>query len=163
MNRIVHHLCVQSLFDVVFVYSKNPMSFLFLMDLWYSWYTSLFSNLGYCAANLSPPFLHISWNFFMATSFWYPNSSIIFGQSFLLCLGVERHIICVKSSASCLEIVGSAESFLFVEIHILICFNIFIDGSISNLLFLGCKIWTWIRFVSIGASNSAMMMNWESE
>ncbi len=69
----------------------------------------------------------------------------------------ETHNLCkvlCKSFGNC----RFCGKFLFDEIHILICFNIFIDGSISNLLFLGCKIWTWIWFVSIGASNSALMI-----
>jgi hypothetical protein len=47
---------------------------------------------------------------------------------------VENSIIVVSSSASCFEIGISAESYLFVEIHTLLSFNVFIKASICNFL-----------------------------
>ena len=50
---------------------------------------------------------------------------------------MENSIIIVSSSASCFEIDFSAESFLFVEIYILLFFNVFMKASICNFLCAG--------------------------
>ncbi len=100
-----------------------------------------------------PLFLETISNLSLSMSTWYLNCSSDTGRYLFLWWGVENSIMVVSLSASHFNIGFSVVSFLLVDTHILLSFNVVIEVTIWKFLFLESNTWTKKAVINIGALN----------